>query len=78
MTNIFAINWIGPFSSVEQLKSWEKSNNQSFEYSFYIITGKQISKKKSLNIVELLILKKATCILVLMIKHIKFINYVMK
>ena len=46
MTNIFAINWIGPFSSVEQLKSWEKSNNQSFEYNFYIITGKQKSKKK--------------------------------
>ena len=46
MTNTFVINWIGPFSSVDQLKSWEKSYNQAFDYNFYIVTGKQKSKKE--------------------------------
>ena len=45
MDKTFVINWIGPFSCVEELAEWERENNKDYSFNFYIITGKLKSKK---------------------------------
>jgi len=38
--NVFLIQWVGPFSSVEMCESWEKKNSISnYEYNFYFAAG---------------------------------------
>ncbi|MFV0398219.1 MAG: hypothetical protein ACK5JU_09445 [Bacteroidales bacterium] len=45
MNNTFIIEWIGPFYSPDELKRWEKINNQNYDFNFYIITGKLKGKR---------------------------------
>lgn len=45
MNSTFIIEWVGPFFSLDELKEWEKVNNQSCDFNFYIITGKLKGKK---------------------------------
>lgn len=40
MNHTFVIEWVGPFNNIDSLKDWENKNNQTFEYKFYIVTGK--------------------------------------
>ena len=38
--NVFLIQWIGPFNSIESCKNWEKKHSISdFEYNFYFCSG---------------------------------------
>lgn len=44
--NVFLIQWVGPFESVESCKKWEKENSISnFEYNFYYGIGKPCRKQ---------------------------------
>ena len=40
ISKLFVIDWVGPFSEIEELKKWEKHNNTMRNYYFYIISGK--------------------------------------
>lgn len=52
ISKLFVIEWVGPFSEIEELKKWEKDNNIMRNYYFYIVSGKPSNMRNYRSYVE--------------------------
>lgn len=46
LNKMFVIQWYGPFETLEQLKNWENTNNTSYSFNLYILTGIEKSQRR--------------------------------